>query len=81
MMESFLTRVESNGVRESEILGNLFWVGYAKILRFSEESGFSKELGFGKGLVTRINNSLKPTPSTISKSRRSRRSFEQFLLL
>ena len=26
----------------------------------------------GKGLVTRINNSLKPTPSTISKDRRSR---------
>ena len=40
--------------------------GYQKISRFS------KELGLGKGLVTRINNSLKPTPSTISKGRRSR---------
>ena len=52
--------------------------GYLKISKFSNLSGFSKEsglpkeLGFRKGLVTRINNSLKPTPSTISKCRRSR---------
>ena len=46
--------------------------GYPKISRFSKESEFPKQLGFGKGLVTGINNSLKPTPSTISKGRRSR---------
>ena len=46
--------------------------GFSKEPGFSKESGFPKELGFGKGLVTRINNSLKPTPSTILKVRRSR---------
>ena len=49
---------------------NFFWI--SNLSGFSKESGFPKELGFGKGLVTRINNSLKPTPSTISKGRRSR---------
>ena len=39
---------------------------------FSNEPGFSKKSGFDKGLGTSLNNSLKPTPSTISKSRISR---------
>ena len=46
--------------------------GFSKEPRFVKESRFPKELGFGKGLGTRINNSLKPTPSTVSKGRRSR---------
>ena len=45
---------------------------YSKISRFSNLSGFPKELGFGNGLVTRTNNSLQPISSTISKGRRSR---------
>ena len=66
------------GVRELEISGRVgdtkfLWDrdGYPKISRFSNESGFPKVLGFGEGLVTRINNSSKPTPSTTSKGRRS----------
>ena len=46
--------------------------GYPKISIFSDLSGFAKELRFGKGLGTSLNNSLKPTPSTVSKDRRSR---------
>ena len=42
------------------------------ISRVSNLSGFPKELGFGKGLGISLNNSLKPTPSTVSKDRRSR---------
>ena len=70
-------------MREPEILGQVgntkFFLdrdGYPKISRFSNLSGFSKEsefpkeLEFGKRLGT--HNSLKPTPLTISKSRRSR---------
>ena len=33
---------------------------------------FPKELGFGKGFGTSLNNSLKPMASTVSKGRRSR---------
>ena len=63
------------GVREPEISGRAgntkFFSGRVpenfEILEF-----IGKELGFGKGLGTSLNNSLKPTPSTISKGRRSR---------
>ena len=44
--------------------------GFSKEPRVSKKSGISKELGFVKG--TSLNNSLKPTPSIVSKSRRSR---------
>ena len=67
--------VPSKGVREPEISGQVgntkFFQdrdGYPKISRFSNLSGFSKELGFG----TSLNNSLKPMSSTVSKGRRSR---------
>ena len=46
--------------------------GFWKEPGYSKESRFSKELEFGKGLATRINNSLKPTPSTLSRGHRSR---------
>ena len=73
------TKRRIRGVREPEILGRVrntkFFLdrnGYPKISRFSNLSGFPKELGFRKGLRTNLNNLLKPTSSTISKGRRSR---------
>ena len=65
--------VKTKDVRELEISGpagktKFFWDrdGYPKISRFP------KELEFEKGLGISSNNSLKPTPSTVSKGRKSR---------
>ena len=60
-------------MREREISGR---VGNMKFFRdrdgYQKISRFSKELRFGKILSTSLNNSLKPTSSTVSKGRRSR---------
>ena len=69
--QNFLT--STKGVREPEISDR---VGNTKFFQVRDEnrkiSRFSKESGFGRGLGTSLNNSLKPTSSTVSKGRRSR---------
>ena len=84
-----ILHIFSRGVREpgreiSDRIGNTKCFpdqdGYPKISRFSNLLGFLKESGFPKelGLGTSLNNSLKPTPSTVSKALEP--SFEKFLL-